>query len=72
MAEVYRAMIQRPGRNWEPLNLKLYLNVEDAQRAIEHHQRNSTFFRWHDKFKIQQADISDEMFYDREETDAVR
>lgn len=64
MMKVYRAMTRKPQGNWEPLNLKLYVKPGDAAWAIEQVQRTSDFFEWNDEFKIQEAEIREDMFVD--------
>ena len=65
MAEVYRVLIRTErATDWHPLNSKVYVDIDDARRAVTHHERNSQFFRWGDQFKIQVARLSDEHFED--------
>ena len=65
MAEVYRVLIRTErATDWHPLNSKVYVDIDDARRAVTHHERNSQFFRWGDQFKIQVAELTDEHFED--------
>jgi len=63
--KVFRVLIlTERATDWHPLNSKIYLDVSDAQRAVEYHERNSRFFRWNDQYKIQAAEVTDDLFSD--------
>ena len=65
MSYIYRVLIKTErATDWHPLNSKVYLDVADAERALQHSRRNSDFFRWGDQFKIQTAEIPEGLWRD--------
>lgn len=59
MADAYRVMARRNGRDWLPISEKTFTDRAKAEAAMKYADDNNTFFKFGAEFKIQSALLGD-------------
>lgn len=59
MADAFRVMSRRKGRDWLPIREKLFYSKPEADAALRYAKDNNDFFEFGAEFKIQSAVLGD-------------